>query len=67
MKTFYEELSELINKHSVENDSNTPDFMLAKYITNCLKAYNTVIHERDKWYGFKPWADIIPKNPEKDK
>lgn len=51
MKTFEEELTELINKHSKENDSNTPDFILAKYIQGVLKAFNTAMFERDGWHG----------------
>ncbi len=33
---FRKELTELINKHSMENDSNTPDFLLADYIEVCM-------------------------------
>jgi len=45
------ELTELINKHSIENGSNTPDFMLAAYLVSCLNNWNTSIMEREKWYG----------------
>ena len=38
--TLEEELAELLNQHSVENDSNTPDFILAEYVTDCLDAFN---------------------------
>lgn len=40
MKTFEEELKELINKHSKENESNTPDFILAQFLNSCLEAFN---------------------------
>lgn len=51
MTTFKEELESLINRHSLENDSNTPDFILAQYIQGCLDNFNTTITARDKWYG----------------
>lgn len=37
---FVKELETLINMHSMENGSNTPDFILANYLKDCLVAYN---------------------------
>lgn len=54
---FQEELTALLNKHSIENESDTPDWILANYIAGCLNAWNQSIHSRDKWYNFKPWGD----------
>jgi len=48
---FAEELETLINKYSVENDSNTPDFLLAEYLIGCLAAYSVTCLKRDTWYG----------------
>jgi len=48
---FYKELENLINRHSMENDSNTPDFILAKYLANCLKNFNEIVNDRERWYG----------------
>lgn len=48
---FGKELRELINKHSKENGSNTPDFVLAQYLISCLENFDFVIKEREKWYG----------------
>lgn len=53
MSKFSRELEELINKHSLENESNTPDFILANYILNSLMAYTTAVNERTLWYGGK--------------
>jgi len=53
MSDFRKELTELINKHSMENESDTPDFMLAEYLMDCLRAFNAVINTRKKWYGDK--------------
>ena len=36
--TFERELESLINRFSKENDSNTPDFILAQYLLGCLQA-----------------------------
>lgn len=50
---FLEELQHLINKHCRENESDTPDFILAEYLAECLSVYAKCILKRDKWYGFK--------------
>ena len=36
---FKKELAALINKYSLENGSDTPDYILADYFLDCLKAY----------------------------
>jgi len=51
MSDFEKELSSLINKYSVENTSNTPDFILAEYILSSLKAFSAAANARDHWYG----------------
>jgi hypothetical protein len=38
--SFADELKGLINKHSEENTSNTPDWILAQYLESCLAAFN---------------------------
>lgn len=48
------ELASVINRYSRENLSNTPDFILARYIENCLHAYEAATNERDAWYGIAP-------------
>ena len=48
---FEKELEELINRHSQENASNTPDFILAQYLQGCLLVFNTAIQQRETWYG----------------
>lgn len=49
--TFREELSRLINKHSLENSSDTPDFILASFIENVLVDWNHSVRARDTWKG----------------
>ncbi len=53
MSNFENELRDLINCHSKENDSNTPDYILAKYLGRCLDSFTIAIRERENWYGRK--------------
>ena len=48
--SFEEELEHLINKHSVESGSNTPDFILAQYLLGCLEVFECAIQQRETWY-----------------
>lgn len=48
---FRAELEALINKYSMENNSNTPDFILADYMVNCLDAYEIAARRRTDWYN----------------
>lgn len=47
MEQFKKELCSLINKHSKENDSNTPDFVIAEYLVCCLESFNQAVKNRD--------------------
>lgn len=49
--TFQKELESLINRHCQENGSNTPDFILARYMYDCLAAFNNAVLARSNWYG----------------
>lgn len=44
---FLTELRTLINKYSKENDSNTPDFVLAEYLSQSLKNFNYIVNYRE--------------------
>lgn len=46
-ESFKKELAVLINQHSLENESNTPDFILADYLVKCLETYNHIIFGRE--------------------
>lgn len=48
---FVRELTELLNRHSMENGSDTPDFILADYLMVCLVAFNAAVARRAKWYA----------------
>ena len=47
---FQKELEQLINKYSLENDSDTPDFILATFLAECLDSFNVAVYNRDAWY-----------------
>jgi hypothetical protein len=51
MTEFEKNLARLINRHSVENGSNTPDYILAQYLVACLKAFEATTQQRETWYG----------------
>ncbi len=65
MNSFGNELRELINRYSMENESNTPDFILSTYMLRCLVNFETAIKERENWYGRKPETHgLAMENPE---
>ena len=51
MSTFKEELTSLINRESVENASRTPDWILAKFMEDCLFAFEAAIEKREAFFG----------------
>ena len=48
---FHKELEALLNKHSIENESGTPDFILANYLMACLRAFEQATIARDSWHS----------------
>ncbi len=46
---FRSELESLLNKYSKENESDTPDFVLAGFLSGCLAAFNGSTVLRDQW------------------
>ena len=52
--SFETKLRVLIDQCSEENASNTPDFILAQYLSGCLDAFNIAIQQRENWYGHDP-------------
>lgn len=45
------QFANILNCNSAENDSDTPDYILADYLIECLKTYNRTIKAREEWYG----------------
>ncbi len=44
-------LSDILNSESREDDSNTPDYILAEFMMNCLDAFELANNKREVWYG----------------
>jgi hypothetical protein len=64
---FRRDLVAVLNRHCKENDSDTPDWILADYIIGCMNAWNNSSRMRDKWWSFRPWVngpDAAPRSPE---
>lgn len=50
MDSLENDIKALINKNSREQDSNTPDFILAEYLIACLSAFEVASNRREVWY-----------------
>lgn len=48
------DIESLINRHSRENVSGTPDFILANYLQAALDNFEATVKARDSWWGFVP-------------
>lgn len=48
---FRKDLAAIINRNSMESGSDTPDFLLAEYLSDCLQAFDRIVKAREKWYG----------------
>lgn len=48
---FQKTLEQAVNRHSKENGSDTPDFILAAYLEACLVALDAAVNARRKWWG----------------
>ena len=57
--TFEQELEALINKHSMENGSDTPDFILAAFLTGVLDVWNVAVMRREDWYTDAETAEEV--------
>lgn len=49
--SFKLQLEKLINRNSMENGSDTPDYILAQFLAGCLTTYNAALKERERWFG----------------
>ncbi len=62
---FVKDLEQLLNKHSLESGSDTPDFILAEFLTGCLETFNDTLTQRENWYG-RTTPRIIAATPPVD-
>ena len=51
MTEFEKELTELINKHSIENLCDIPDFLLASMVSNYIHYVASITKEVLDWHG----------------
>lgn len=58
--TLRRDIEHVINCNSAENGSDTPDFLLAEYLADCLVAFDKAVLAREKWYGRDPRAALAP-------
>ena len=68
LDSFESDLKVLINSYSRENYSNTPDWILAQYMHNCLKVWELTTGLREGYYGRVPEpvpTDQCPTEPPK--
>lgn len=61
---FERELENLLNRFSLENGSNTQDFILAGHLRGCLENFNNTVMKREKWYGRGPQFTTAPETGE---
>lgn len=65
MISFEEDLRQLINRHSAEAASGTPDFVLAKLLTETLKTFNEAVGLRAEFRGESLECKTSPLSPER--
>jgi hypothetical protein len=57
---FMKDIQSVINKHSRESMSDTPDYILAKYLEDVLVCLSVAILRRDQHYQFGPTGKPKP-------
>lgn len=56
--SLHREIKRVLNRHSAENGSNTPDFILAAFLMSCLEAFDAATNGRAQWCGPKRQSAI---------
>lgn len=50
--TFKEDLRALLNQHSMDALAETPDYILAEYLTRVLGDYIQTLDDTRRWHGW---------------
>ena len=50
MPNLFGDIERILNIHCAENESNTPDFILARYLLDCLAAFDKATNARTAWH-----------------
>lgn len=61
MNNLENELCSLLNRYCNENQSNTPDFILANYLVNCLDAFHKAVNARSLFWNQSYPSSFITK------
>lgn len=61
---FEDKLRDLLNSCSMENGSDTPDWILAMYLSDCLNTFNKTVNARTTWYSADPKDDVGVVEPQ---
>lgn len=59
---FLKELTRLLNKHNLDTHTNTPDFILARYLLGCYQEFRKGTRLRDQWHGKEGELQLIELN-----
>lgn len=51
MSDFRKDIESAINCHNMEAGSDTPDWILAEYLAECLRVFDAAVAAREKWYN----------------
>lgn len=54
---FTDDLCKLINQHGIEQCGDTPDYVLAQYLSDCIETLHKAVKVRDRWYGLDNRVD----------
>lgn len=54
MDEFKKELTDLLNRHSLDNDANCPDFILADYLYGCYTTFRDASNANITWHTPAP-------------
>lgn len=58
------DLASVANRHSFENESDTPDFILARFMRDCLLAFGTATVANVVWHSSTPGENDPSPKPE---
>jgi hypothetical protein len=58
--SLWDEVQAVLNRHSRENKSQTPDFILAQFLASALEAYEQAVNSRDSWYSITQSPGVAP-------
>lgn len=50
---FRSELTGIINFYSLDSESDSPDFILAEFLEDCLDAFDKAVNQRERFFGRK--------------